>query len=268
MTGRGIGRKAQCAALHGGSVAGCFILRAAASRPCGIALQLFDNLLPDTVSAAVARPPLWDTPLGPEEEQFIATAGDKRKRDFRAGRHCAKAALAALGGPADAVIGVGERRQPLWPAGYCGSISHTRGHCVAVAGRREEFRAMGIDIEQATPLKEDVLHMICTPAEREALSRLDEPLAWAKVVFSIKEAIYKAHFPVCGVFFGFQDAEVLLDTRTGEFTASIDRQKDALAFATQGSFATDSEIVAAFVAVPATGPVDPEHAPAPAPGPR
>ncbi|MEL7449630.1 MAG: 4'-phosphopantetheinyl transferase superfamily protein [Pseudomonadota bacterium] len=220
-------------------------------------MRLFENLLPDTVSAAVARPPMWETPLGPDEEQFIATAGDKRKRDFRAGRHCAKAALGALGGPADAVIGVGERRQPLWPPGYCGSISHTRGHCVAVAGRGEDYRAMGIDIEQATPLKEDVLHMICTPTERKALSGVEKPLSWAKVIFSIKEAIYKAHYPLCGVFFGFQDAEVLLDARGGIFTASIDRQKDALVFATQGSFATDSEIVAAFVSVPARTPAAP-----------
>ena len=199
---------------------------------------------------------MWEQPLAPEEEQFIATAGDKRKRDFRAGRHCAKAALAALGGPADAVIGVGERRQPLWPGDYCGSISHTRGHCVAVAGTREDYLAMGIDIEQAVPLKKDVLHMLCTPAECKALSRFAEPLALAKIVFSIKEAIYKAHYPVCGVFFGFQDAEVRLDRSSGTFTASIERQKDNLVFDTQGAFAADRELVAAFVAVPATGQPD------------
>lgn len=212
-------------------------------------MRLFDNLLPHDVSSAVAQPHMWETSLPAQEEQYIARAGGKRKREFRAGRHCARAALAALGGPGDAVIGVGEKRRPLWPEGFAGSISHTRGHCVAVAGRREQYRSLGIDIEQAVPLSEDIVRMICTGTERRRLSSCREPLHQAKLIFSIKEAIYKAHNPLCGVFFGFQDAEVRLDIEAGSFAAVVNREGDDLNFTTSGRFAADRQLVAAFVAV-------------------
>lgn len=217
-------------------------------------MELLAGLLPEGISVTVADAGMWETPLPAEEERYIVGARDKRQREFRAGRHCARAALAAAGAGEDVLILVGESRQPVWPPGFTGSISHTDTVCVAIAAARTRYRSLGLDIENAQPLGADLVSLICTAREWRWLSDQPEPLAWAKVVFSIKEAIFKAHYPVYGVFLDFLEADTVLDVDASSFRATVESADGRLALTTAGRFARGDDLVAAFVAIGQSAP--------------
>ena len=61
----------------------------------------------------------------------LAKSGKKRQTEHLAGRIAAVHALREFG--EKGVPGIGERRQPLWPAGLYGSISHSGNTAVAIA---------------------------------------------------------------------------------------------------------------------------------------
>src|SRR4051812_19673514 len=71
--------------------------------------------------------------LAPLEERLVASASDKRRRDFALGRACAHQALAALGFD-DGAIAIRQNGAPLWPTGVLGSITHTHGYAAALVG--------------------------------------------------------------------------------------------------------------------------------------
>jgi 4'-phosphopantetheinyl transferase EntD len=150
------------------------------------------------------------TVLWPEEAEAVARAVANRVRQFAAGRHCARAAMAELG-LAPAAVPVGERRAPRWPVGLRGSISHTDGYAVAVVrrvgGGEGDRWSVGIDAEQVGRVTEHLHPRLFTPAEQQWLAAL-APLerAWAAAaVFGAKEAFYKAQFPLTAAWVGFHD---------------------------------------------------------------
>lgn len=71
----------------------------------------------------------------------LARAGRKRKAEHLAGRIAAVHALREWGHKN--VPGIGEQRQPLWPHGLFGSISHGATTALAVVSRQP----VGVDIE-------------------------------------------------------------------------------------------------------------------------
>lgn len=132
-----------------------------------------------------------------------------RRAEFTAGRHCARVALASLGVPSR-VIGVGPAREPLWPARFTGSITHTSSYAAAVVGSGDEILALGIDVEPIGSLTPDLWEAVLTPTEiqRFRASPLGPALA-AAIAFSAKECLHKALFPATGVMLDFHDAEVV-----------------------------------------------------------
>jgi 4'-phosphopantetheinyl transferase EntD len=110
---------------------------------------------------------------------------------------------------------------PIWPAGVVGSMAHDDRIAVAAVGLRRDLDAVGIDIEPAAPLPPDMLELIAMPRERRAIA--DNPLG-AKLLFAIKEAVYKATYPLDHEFLDFHDIEVdlagrLATTRAGRTLA-------------------------------------------------
>ena len=148
-------------------------------------------------------------PLHPSEAEFVARAAPKRRRDFAAGRDCARRALAQLG-IADFALRAAPDRVPLWPAGVVGSISHTTDYCLAVVAGTRVAAAIGVDVEVVGDVGEHLWARICTPREREWLEALDaarRPRA-ATLVFSAKEAVYKCQYPLTREWLGFHDLEI------------------------------------------------------------
>lgn len=178
---------------------------------------LFDRLLEASVTTEEIDPQSIEGGLVAPEEQTVARAVDKRVNQFTAGRVCARRALARLGVDARTPILQGEDRAPIWPDGFVGSITHTDSWCAAAVARASEVRAVGIDLEPATPLKESVVNRTCTPIERQWLAEVSDSGLMAKVVFSAKEAFYKCQYPLTRAPLGFH--AVALHLSDGLFEA-------------------------------------------------
>jgi len=178
--------------------------------------------------------------LHPDEELFAAEMGPARRREFAAGRDCARRAMRELGLPGGPVLR-GARRMPLWPDGVVGSLTHSDGFCAAAVARSSDLAGLGIDAEREAPLSERALARICSPREIDALRALParSPALWGAIVFSAKESLYKGYFPLTGVFIGFRDAEITLHPDAedaGRFDARLVRD-DAPDAAGQRHFA-------------------------------
>ncbi|TCI03702.1 4'-phosphopantetheinyl transferase superfamily protein [Corallincola luteus] len=186
------------------------------------------GLLPKlaNLSIASASKQSWMQLAMPQEELAIKNSVPKRKREFRAGRHTARAALKPLGFTSDVVIPMGINRQPIWPDGITGSISHTSNLCVAACARTSHYLSVGVDAEMNKPLTTAVASLTLTPAEQAMLEQY--PDLPNTLFFSAKEAIFKAAYPYIKQYFNFQQAELTLDRSQQRFTASLDEQIAAL----------------------------------------
>jgi 4'-phosphopantetheinyl transferase EntD len=146
-------------------------------------------------------------PLLAAERTSLARAAPRRWLEFAAGRHCAREALAELGAPPVALPRRPDR-QPDWPPGFVGSISHGADYCGAVVARRSACAGIGFDAESWGRVRPPLWRRIATPPELAWLRAHTGPAGerWATVLFSAKEAFYKAQFPLSGSFLGFQAA--------------------------------------------------------------
>jgi len=149
---------------------------------------------------------------------LVQSAVDKRRLEFSRGRQCARAALRRLGF-ADGPILTGSQREPLWPAGVVGSITHTDGLCLAAVASQKSYSGVGIDVEPAAPLTPAVAERIATEVEMNALSAMP-PLLAARLIFSAKESFYKSQFYLTREFLGFFDVSIELEPG-GEFSARL-----------------------------------------------
>ncbi|MCO1574762.1 4'-phosphopantetheinyl transferase superfamily protein [Crossiella sp. SN42] len=180
---------------------------------------MIEELLPDGVHAAEV---VGDDPtayLLPEEHAAVERAVERRRKQYTQARTCARRALAALGLPEQPILR-GPKREPLWPNGIVGSITHCEGYCAAAVADRAGIRSVGIDAEIHDVLPPGVQRMVAVPAEQEWLAGAGDGLHWDRVLFSAKESVYKAWFPITGAWLGFQDAELTFD-REGGFRARI-----------------------------------------------
>ncbi|MGQ0456800.1 MAG: 4'-phosphopantetheinyl transferase family protein [Hyphomicrobium sp.] len=183
----------------------------------------FAGLLDARIAVAEAALPDPAAFVLPEEAAFVANAVRRRRDEFAAGRSCARRAMAALGVKAQPVL-VGPDRCPIWPPGLAGSIAHSDDHCVAaVALRSQGFRSIGVDIEPALALPDDLWEAICLPSELDWLATLDarEGGRWARAIFSAKEAAFKCLYGVTGQNLEFHDLRVAIDPAREQFTADV-----------------------------------------------
>src|SRR5262245_34936623 len=165
---------------------------------------------------------MWDTEPYLSEAVSVRRAVPKRRRDFAAGRAAARSALAALG-VASVAVPVGVGGAPQWPMGIVGSIAHCPGCCVAAVAFASACASLGLDVERAVPLPSELVPMVCTPAERVGLTQVPTVAGCdaAKLVFSAKESVYKALYPLTGAFLEFDDVCLLIDPSAGRFAASV-----------------------------------------------
>lgn len=174
---------------------------------------LFRSLLPVEVMVAEMDPAGADpTLLYPEEQAQVANAVPARRCEYAAGRLLARSLLPRLGAPVGPLLSDSDR-VPSWPPGIIGSITHCRGWCAVALARASRADGIGIDIEPAQPLPEDLAPRILTALERERIAVLPSPLRMhaERLVFCAKEAAYKALFPRTRSFLDFPELQVDLD---------------------------------------------------------
>ncbi|EFE65865.1 4'-phosphopantetheinyl transferase family protein (plasmid) [Streptomyces viridosporus] len=223
---------------------------------------MIEELLPRTVVVVEAYGDDGaDAPLYPEEAALLTRAVPKRRREFAAVRSCARRAMRKLGVPARPVL-PGERGAPVWPDGLTGSMTHCEGYCAAALVRAADLASLGIDAETHGPLPEGVLASVSLPGEAARIGRLsaERPAVhWDRLLFSAKESVYKAWFPLTGEWLDFHEADIDLFTDPGErtrggFRAALlvpgprvgDRRLDHF----DGRWTAEGGLVATAVAVP------------------
>lgn len=151
-----------------------------------------------------------ESALLPEEFGAFANSVAKVQRASGAARIVARELLAQLG-QAPRPLPKSASGAPIWPDGIVGSLAHDAEVAVAAVARRGDYAGVGIDIEPAQPLDHDLIDIIATPSERGAIA--DDPLQ-ARVLFTVKEAVYKAVHPLDGIFLDHHDVEVSLAAGT------------------------------------------------------
>lgn len=207
---------------------------------------LISALVSAPVVAAVARGHELECDLFEAEEAALGTAVNSRRREFVTARACAREALAILGHPVVAIAS-GPAGEPLWPEGVVGSITHCDGLRACALAPATAVAAIGLDAEVNQPLPPGVLASVASATERLALPAADGVVHWDRLLFSAKEAAYKAWFAMTGRMLGFEDAAVIVSATTGTFTA---RAMDGIEPDLEGRWAADASHLATIVVAP------------------
>ncbi|TAK71821.1 MAG: 4'-phosphopantetheinyl transferase superfamily protein [Gammaproteobacteria bacterium] len=159
---------------------------------------------------SVYHPSLFDQ-YGIIYAESIHRAVNKRQAEYLAGRYCARVALKELGVKV-LDIPTGQHRNPIWPKGVVGSITHTVDKAYAAVGYCTQFNCIGVDYEQiVTPkVANNIKAMIVNDKEHSLLihSEFDFETALT-IVFSAKESLFKALYPCVGQYFDFSAAEII-----------------------------------------------------------
>jgi 4'-phosphopantetheinyl transferase EntD len=167
--------------------------------------------------------------LWPAEADLVARAVESRVREFTTGRMCARRALEQLGIESGPIL-TGTQREALWPETVVGSITHCKGYRAAAVARRDRARALGIDAELDTPLPGGLLEFIAVERESAWIARQPCPEAWGRLLFSAKESVYKALFPVTGCWLDFADVQVTFSPTEQSFAATVRPELRTCAF--------------------------------------
>src|ERR1035441_10080768 len=151
---------------------------------------MIDSILPEEAIAVETREDSADGVLFPAERAALA-----------------REAFSRLGVPSLPVTS-GWGGEPQWPSGLVGSITHCEGYRACAVARSTDLASVGIDAEPNAPLPDGVLAEIARSEELPWLSHLkhDVPGAhWDRVLFSAKESVYKAWYPLAKRWLGFED---------------------------------------------------------------
>jgi 4'-phosphopantetheinyl transferase EntD len=136
------------------------------------------------------------------------TWGERRRRDFGAGREAARIALAKFGLAGE--VGRDPDGVPVFPEGVSGSITHTgRRRTRAFAVVSPGLRFVGIDAEERRELEPELIAYILSEEELVDLpfSQQERSLA-ALAAFSAKESFYKCVYPEQRKFIGFREVTI------------------------------------------------------------
>ncbi|WP_265445325.1 4'-phosphopantetheinyl transferase family protein [Flexivirga meconopsidis] len=149
-------------------------------------------ILPPTVACAQLLGESTDAEVRTDEQHLVGRGA--RAMQSVLARRCAREALGEIGF-AHMPIGRQDSGAPAWPVGIVGSLTHTDGYLGAAVGLGRHHRAIGIDAEPNEPVggahraftTEDEIHQLA-----ELGHYFGNEIAWERLLFSTKEAAYKA----------------------------------------------------------------------------
>jgi 4'-phosphopantetheinyl transferase EntD len=148
-----------------------------------------------------------ETLLLDEEKRSVTALIPARRDASGAARSVARDLLSHIGQPGVAILR-SRAGSPVWPGGVVGSMAHDDEIAVAAVARASDIMSLGIDIEPATPLAADLWDLVAPACD---LWVHPDPGMAAKIHFCVKEAVYKATFPLDGRILDFHDINVELD---------------------------------------------------------
>jgi enterobactin synthetase component D len=99
----------------------------------------------------------------------------------------------------------------VWPPGFTGSLTHNEIVACAAVSLTTQHRGLGIDSELVArgDARRAIEKLCCTEAERQTWLRSADGEVAATLLFSAKEAFYKAISPFVGRFVDFLEIEAV-----------------------------------------------------------
>lgn len=184
--------------------------------------SVWQRLFSDRVYALGGPIADFQDALPVQEAALAESMQPARRAEFTAGRTQARLALGAIGVPVVA-LPRDEAGAPRWPSGITGSITHVRhgdiSFCAVAVSDQPSLLGLGLDAEPREPLPPRLGTRILTDRERDMAAGMP---AWVdRLLFSIKECVYKCFYPSSGRFLDFHDVEVEIHMHAGEFTVCI-----------------------------------------------
>ena len=177
---------------------------------------MLPNPFPDHISFCLL--PIHSTSnqkLHPAEENYFSQLSSvSRKEHYRSGRICAREVLSKLGTLGQPVLRDPQTREPLWPEGISGAITHSGNWAAAAAGKTSDVSGIGIDLEDLErQVDSRISRHVCLPEEQKWLQEWGEDFLEQnlKIIFSAKESIFKAFFPYTRTYLHFHDARILME---------------------------------------------------------
>ena len=142
-------------------------------------------------------------------EESLRNAVKKRKAEFLAGRICVREALKRLEYPI-IDVGIGPFRDPLWPEGIVGSITHTENFACAILEHSDQLCSIGIDSQQIIDrgIESEIVDQVLSREEQEKFFPSSTFANGVAIAFAAKEAFFKCVFPFVGQYFEFHDVGI------------------------------------------------------------
>ncbi len=178
------------------------------------ALSGFHAAIPEDASVALCQIGNHRDALLGEEVDGTERMAEVRLQGYTSGRLCAHLVQEMLG-LAPSAIGR-EKRAPIWPATSVGSITHSEQTAGAIASIQHQ--GVGIDIETLGRVDEAMYRVLFTEQEQQDLQTLNADAD--TILFSAKEAIYKATYPTGRKFIGFREVQLDVDESARTFRVS------------------------------------------------
>ncbi|MGD0184991.1 MAG: 4'-phosphopantetheinyl transferase superfamily protein [Roseiarcus sp.] len=134
-----------------------------------------------------------------------------RRRASGAARIVARRLLGELGADASAPLRRSPSGAPIWPEGVVGSLAHDEEFAIAAVALRIHVARLGVDIEPAEPLPSDLVDRVLRAEEKR---RMKDDRVMSRLIFSSKEAVYKALNALDGSPLEYDDIEIRLAEAT------------------------------------------------------
>lgn len=158
--------------------------------------------------------------LVPEEREFVSTLAPARRTSWVAGRIALRRAFRDLGVELGPIL-PNKLGAPALPADLMGSISHKKTLAVGLAARAHGQAHIGVDIENIPAIfasvdearaqaRPDIRTRVLTKDELDRLEQVpaQEHRRLVLLLFSLKEALYKAINPLVTRHVAFHEASL------------------------------------------------------------
>jgi len=156
--------------------------------------------------------------LLPEEAGSIPARRPAMRRASGAARWIAHGLLSSIG-IKDFPVLRSPSGAPVWPDGISGSLAHDDEMAVAAVARIAGVGSLGIDVEPAIALPDEIAALVATDAD--VIGEVDRQLA-GRVLFAAKEAVYKAVYPLDHEILDYED--IAIDLSAGRATTTTGRR--------------------------------------------
>lgn len=150
----------------------------------------------------------------------------KRRQEFFAGRICAALAYKKLTGNDLLELHSNEDRSPRWPAGIVGSLSHVDKYVVAELSMTAS--GLGVDLAVLGSVGRELLTSISHKDDVKHVTEINSEHLLT-YIFSFKESLFKAVYPLVHEFFDFKEASVVnINFSKNTFQIVLDEKVSAL----------------------------------------